>query len=229
MNVYRKSGGFLVDVIYYFIVNAWAMKITHIISTALLASTLTGSAAVVAASETFTGAGSVPAGYTFSVSGGYIITSLTQTQDLAVGDAANDGAIFVDGNDAGPPLSTVSFDFTGTIVAGEQYTFTSNLWQSSSSFAQTDVRLLVNGVSAASVDPGTVGTAGQTAVVNYTALAGDAGKTLSFTMSSKRNAGGGSSDLGIDNWDLAVVAVPEPSSTALLGLGGLALILRRRK
>ncbi|MGB0775863.1 MAG: PEP-CTERM sorting domain-containing protein, partial [Akkermansiaceae bacterium] len=28
---------------------------------------------------------------------------------------------------------------------------------------------------------------------------------------------------------LSVIAVPEPSSTALLGLGGLALILRRRK
>ncbi len=34
----------------------------------------------------------------------------------------------------------------------------------------------------------------------------------------------GISDVGFDT-----VAVPEPSSTALLGLGGLALILRRRK
>lgn len=31
------------------------------------------------------------------------------------------------------------------------------------------------------------------------------------------------------NFDIEVVSVPEPSSTALLGLGGLALILRRRK
>jgi hypothetical protein len=33
-------------------------------------------------------------------------------------------------------------------------------------------------------------------------------------------------------WDevrLDIAAVPEPSTTALLGLGGLALILRRRK
>jgi hypothetical protein len=32
-----------------------------------------------------------------------------------------------------------------------------------------------------------------------------------------------------DNISLTAVAVPEPSTTALLGLGGLALILRRRK
>ncbi|MGJ8657753.1 MAG: PEP-CTERM sorting domain-containing protein [Akkermansiaceae bacterium] len=33
----------------------------------------------------------------------------------------------------------------------------------------------------------------------------------------------------IDSLDLDIVAVPEPSSTALLGLGGLALMMRRRK
>jgi len=34
---------------------------------------------------------------------------------------------------------------------------------------------------------------------------------------------------GVDNISIDVTVVPEPSSTALLGLGGLALILRRRK
>ncbi len=34
---------------------------------------------------------------------------------------------------------------------------------------------------------------------------------------------------GTAGYKLIAVAVPEPSSTALLGLGGLALILRRRK
>ena len=33
----------------------------------------------------------------------------------------------------------------------------------------------------------------------------------------------------VDDVSLSVDTVPEPSSTALLGLGGLALILRRRK
>ena len=40
-------------------------------------------------------------------------------------------------------------------------------------------------------------------------------------------AGDGSITANVDNF--GVVAVPEPSTTALLGLGGLALILRRRK
>lgn len=39
--------------------------------------------------------------------------------------------------------------------------------------------------------------------------------------------GNGSGGVSID--DVSVTAVPEPSSAALLGLGGLALILRRRK
>ena len=33
----------------------------------------------------------------------------------------------------------------------------------------------------------------------------------------------------IQGFEFAVVPIPEPSSTALLGLGGLAMILRRRK
>jgi len=41
--------------------------------------------------------------------------------------------------------------------------------------------------------------------------------------------GSGAYDFGTDLVILDTVAVPEPSSAALLGLGGLALILRRRK
>lgn len=35
--------------------------------------------------------------------------------------------------------------------------------------------------------------------------------------------------IGINGFDLVSTAVPEPSSTALLGLGGIALLLRRRR
>ncbi|MFC5050877.1 PEP-CTERM sorting domain-containing protein [Rubritalea spongiae] len=46
--------------------------------------------------------------------------------------------------------------------------------------------------------------------------------TLTYTV------GGSSSSAGALNF-MSITAVPEPSSTALLGLGGLALILRRRR
>ena len=46
---------------------------------------------------------------------------------------------------------------------------------------------------------------------------------LLFTSTTPSNL-----QVGIDNISLSI-AVPEPSTTALLGLGGLALILRRRK
>jgi len=55
--------------------------------------------------------------------------------------------------------------------------------------------------------------------------------TYSLTIKADRNTSTAGNNLGIDNLSLngTVTAVPEPSSAALLGLGGLALILRRRK
>lgn len=51
-----------------------------------------------------------------------------------------------------------------------------------------------------------------------------AGETIIFTLDDNGNASG---DEHFGNFTISTV--PEPSSTALLGLGGLALILRRRK
>ncbi len=61
----------------------------------------------------------------------------------------------------------------------------------------------------------------------FTFTATNASETLSITF----NATNGASPTGIDstNFRVTPVQVPEPSSAALLGLGGLALILRRRK
>lgn len=66
---------------------------------------------------------------------------------------------------------------------------------------------------------------------SFTAGAADAGQVLSILIGAAKGA---SSDAGgtydFDNVRLTdTAAVPEPSTTALLGLGGLALILRRRK
>ena len=40
---------------------------------------------------------------------------------------------------------------------------------------------------------------------------------------------GGNNKFGLDELEVFTGVVPEPSSTALLGLGGLALMLRRKR
>lgn len=58
-------------------------------------------------------------------------------------------------------------------------------------------------------------------VLDFTGLTTDGSGNLVFT------SGGGVP--GISAGTVTAVAVPEPSSSALIGLGGIALILRRRK
>lgn len=57
------------------------------------------------------------------------------------------------------------------------------------------------------------------------------GDSLTFFLVGTQNSGGATRLWGFDNISVSgtTIPVPEPSSTALLGLGGLALILRRRK
>lgn len=62
--------------------------------------------------------------------------------------------------------------------------------------------------------------------VSYTADGTEAQLWLALSMDSSSAV---RSTATIGSTDLSFVAIPEPSSTALLGLGGLALILRRRR
>lgn len=62
--------------------------------------------------------------------------------------------------------------------------------------------------------------------VNIDSIAADAGDTFECRFSE--NAGNAARGLQLGDLQFDVT-VPEPSSVALLGLGGLALILRRRK
>lgn len=55
------------------------------------------------------------------------------------------------------------------------------------------------------------------------------GVTSADTLDLTFTRSGGTAFYYVDDVNLEVTAVPEPSSAALLGLGGLALVLRRRK
>ncbi|SHK42594.1 PEP-CTERM protein-sorting domain-containing protein [Rubritalea squalenifaciens DSM 18772] len=58
----------------------------------------------------------------------------------------------------------------------------------------------------------------------FTFTASNSSTTLTFLDASTN---GSSTDMGLDN--IRVAAVPEPSSTALIGLAGLGFILRRKR
>lgn len=58
---------------------------------------------------------------------------------------------------------------------------------------------------------------------SFTATATEAGQTLGIALTTT------GTQTEWDNVRLTITPVPEPSSAALLGLGGLALIMRRRK
>lgn len=65
----------------------------------------------------------------------------------------------------------------------------------------------------------------QEVFLNFTAGASDAGDQLGIRITE--NANSASRDVLLDR--ISATSVPEPSSTALLGLGSLALVLRRTR
>ncbi|MCP5536902.1 MAG: PEP-CTERM sorting domain-containing protein [Akkermansiaceae bacterium] len=69
--------------------------------------------------------------------------------------------------------------------------------------------------------------AAESKVLTYTSANGANDLALRFTNVSANPSGANPNTALIDG--VSITAVPEPSSAALLGLGGLALILRRRK
>ena len=71
---------------------------------------------------------------------------------------------------------------------------------------------------------------GNTGDIDLMALTSGAGDyTVEIFFKAFTNEGDRFSSNGGNNFKATFTAVPEPSSTALLGLGGLALIMRRRK
>lgn len=178
------------------------------------------SAPIADQSETFTGF--APIGYEWTVAPARYLESdndpLTPPDGANPGDAALDGGIWVDGNNAGVPQSIVEYRFDGAIEDGQRYDFSTYLFQSSTSYALTTVELIADpgGTSeavVASSDPDLVvngrpdnpNGAFLLAEVSYTGDSSTAGKGLAFRISSDRDGGGSSSEVAIDGWSLTLV------------------------
>ncbi|MDG1357598.1 MAG: PEP-CTERM sorting domain-containing protein, partial [Akkermansiaceae bacterium] len=93
-------------------------------------------------------------------------------------------------------------------------------------FSGYDIRLLAGGSTVASISSTTTPGDGTFTDVSfsYTAQAGDSGL---LGIELQEINGGSGKAVDFDNVRLSFV--PEPSSTALLGLGGLAFIFRRKR
>lgn len=150
---------------------------------------------------------------------------------------ATDGEQHAYTNGTNNGLGTLSQVTGHTIVAGETYTLTVDVGQVHA-FSGSEARIWLFG------NTGGVGTnfaenAGIVAnnqggylvnqTVTFTAGAGEAGQSLGIAISGGTNTTQGVRQVLFDNVRLEFDVVPEPSSAALLGLGGLALIFRRRK
>lgn len=154
------------------------------------------------------------------------------------GDETNSGInqvfrMYLDDGGAGPTITVTGLStwLAGEGATGYEVTFFRNSDVAGNTFAEMN---LYNGT-------GTGGTLLETLNPTLTDGSGSGSgsrliqsTTGSFdsdviTFHTDRDLGTGGQRAGISGFMITAVAVPEPSSTALLGLGGLALILRRRK
>ncbi len=111
----------------------------------------------------------------------------------------------------------IGFAFTELVIGGV-YEITLYGGRSNANFA--------NGTVSFSTGSGTGGTLESRTATTFTGTANGSG---ALTLDVVDSSGAVANGLNTTVSALSITAVPEPSSTALLGLGGLALILRRRK
>ncbi len=118
----------------------------------------------------------------------------------------------------GPEAITISQQVNG-FTAGQQYTLSYD-W-GNRNHAPYDMTISMGDGSASHIGSGIATSSNN----SFTFTASAATETLSVAY----NYTNGNSVTGFNSTNFTVTAVPEPSSAALLGLGGLTLILRRRK
>lgn len=152
------------------------------------------------------------------------------------GDTLNDdGGLRLNTANATVGDEAIGLTIGGTMVVGEQITFSYGLYNDNSSFNRTIAQLynLTDGTVLAQSGIHTIdGTASQDgtdhidAVLNYTALASDVGDQLQIRFVEQNN--NTARDLYVDNYSVTS-SVPEPSSAAFLAMGLIAAGFRRKR
>ena len=216
-----------------------------ILTTSLLGLLTVASQATVIITEDFASIGD----WTFDVNSDSSGGNLTSTsvgagtntsihEDGAAADADNEGTLTRTFSTVG--FNTITLDFSafqglgsgsqsGTFEGSESFDFAVD---TGGGFVS-----LGGGPIAGRLSTGAAGTASAADVFTLTNEALGAGADngsfdVKITIKTGYTDGvgtGGSEEYILENLVVNATAVPEPSSTALLGLGGLALILRRRK
>lgn len=196
-------------------------------------------AAITAHTELFSKDNAVPSGWTALGSTDLSIsTGSTQKDDDGTTNASGisldgfeDGALMInstagDGSDIG-----VTFDIAGTMEVGKQYTLTTRIFNPNLSYINVNVALF-NATDSTSLLLSEQQTLQEgsgnyrTLILNYTAQATDAGDTLQLVYRGLA-VNSTARDFAIDNVSLSIAAVPEPSTSILLGISGLLLLMRR--
>ncbi|MGB0993115.1 MAG: PEP-CTERM sorting domain-containing protein [Akkermansiaceae bacterium] len=122
--------------------------------------------------------------------------------------------------------STISQTLSGfTLGTGDTVSVTFDLWSTNAGNGST---FLVNFAGIGAQNPSTITVGGSVVPqsIDFTVGAGQDGLTTG-DLSFQSTIGG--NRYRIDNIQVSLTAVPEPSSAVLLGLGSLALIIRRKR
>jgi len=151
--------------------------------------------------------------------------------NLATGEPIIGGYLFANVGQGNPGVE-VQLDNIVGINAGDVVTVT--VYAVGDNAVQTNSVLFgINGAAVAAPAPADIN--GNAVTIGNTASLADSSVQFSFTAASAiteldlQAVAEGGPFSNINGFSITTVAVPEPSSTALLGLGGLALVLRRRR
>lgn len=201
----------------------------------------------VTTTELFPTAGGVPAGWTPFVTGGATLPVLEQTPGNTTNqdddgsnnqsglslDGNQDGSLRINSQHSGTEDMGAYFDFAQSMNPGDEFVFTSRIFNPNSSFINALVTLenATDGSVLATSGSQTLNGANglyRSLNLNYTALSSDAGDTLRVRYTGV-GVNSTARDLSIDNLALTLIPVPEPGTLLLAGMGICGLVAGGRR